>query len=65
MDAGMTPEAIMDEATQQARDFERNGELVESPGFKEMLDAARVSYEVKRKAAEEEWYEAQQRTRIG
>ena len=65
MDAGMTVEAIMDEATQHARDFERNGKIVESPAFKETLDAARVSYEVKRKAAEEEWYEAQQRTRIG
>jgi hypothetical protein len=65
IDAGITLEAIMDEATQQARDFERNGRLVESPGFKEVLDAARVSYEVKRKAAEDEWYEAQQRTRSG
>ena len=65
MDAGMTLEAIMDEATQQAIDFERNGKPVESPGFEETLDAARVTYEVKRKAAEEEWYEAQQRTRIG
>lgn len=57
IDAGMTPKAIMDEATRQAIDFDRDGQLAIGPGFKEVLDAAMLSYEVKRKVAEDKWYQ--------